>query len=161
MQMDERVIQQIQKEGADALLNVGVSVPLLDFKVPFRKVPLHIRVTMKRPTLAGQIKIARTYLSMETCAEQLCAMGTSEQMAFLAQHGKKLSKIIALTMPHWWVPTVLMSWIIRHFMKFEYQKAAISKFVSLMGTDPFIPIIRSVERTNPMKLRLSQKKKGS
>ena len=33
--MDARIIQEIQREGAEALLNVGVSLPLKDFKVPF------------------------------------------------------------------------------------------------------------------------------
>ena len=34
-------------------------------------------------------------------------------------------------------------------------------FIFLLGTDPFMNIIRSVERTNPMKLRLSRPRKGS
>ena len=34
--MEENVIRQIQREGADALLDVGVSVPLKAFRIPFR-----------------------------------------------------------------------------------------------------------------------------
>lgn len=45
--MDEKVIKQIQREGADALLDIGVSVPLKAFRVPFRKKPVELRVTMK------------------------------------------------------------------------------------------------------------------
>lgn len=33
--MDEAVIKQIQREGADALLDIGVSVPLKAFHIPF------------------------------------------------------------------------------------------------------------------------------
>lgn len=159
--MEAHIIQQIQREGAEALLNVGVSLPLKDFKVPFRKEPLRLRVTMKRPTLGALLKIASLYLSMETTQEQLRSMAFDEQMAWLAKHGKKLSHIIALTIPYRWVPTCVTSWIVRHYMKHEYQMAAIDKFVSLLGTDPFIPIIKSAEGTNPMKLRLSQERKGS
>ena len=36
--MDEAVIKQIQREGADALLDIGVSVPLKAFHIPFRTV---------------------------------------------------------------------------------------------------------------------------
>ena len=43
--MDEAVIKQIQREGADALLDIGVSVPLKAFHIPFRKSPLELRVT--------------------------------------------------------------------------------------------------------------------
>lgn len=159
--MEAHIIRQIQREGAEALLNVGVSLPLKDFKVPFRKEPMRLRVTMKRPTLGTLLKIANLYLSMETTLEEFRSMSFDDQMAWLAKHGKKLSRIIALTMPHRWLPTSVMSWIVRRYVKHEYQMAAIDKFVSLLGTDPFIPIIKSAEGTNPMKLRLSQKRKGS
>jgi len=159
--MDEQVMRRIQREGAEALLDAGVSLPLKDFRLPFRKESLRFRLTMKRPTLSRQIKIAHAYLSMDTTATDLEAMNHKEQMQFLAQHGKTLSRIIALTMERWWVPVWLLSWLVRHYMKWEYQKAAFSQFVQLMGTQSFIPIIRSAEMTNPMKLRLSQKKKGS
>ena len=159
--MDEQIIRRIQREGAEALLDAGVSLPLTDFSLPFRKESLRFRLTMKRPTLSRQIKIAHAYLSMDTTATDLEAMNHKEQMQFLAQHGKTLSRIIALTMERWWLPVWLLSWLVRHYMKWEYQKAAFSQFVQLMGTQSFIPIIRSAEMTNPMKLRLSQKKKGS
>ena len=159
--MDARIIQQIQREGAEALLNVGVSLPLKDFKVPFRKEPLRLRLTMRRPTMACLIQIARTWLSVGMTLEEYERLDYDGQMQFLAKHGKKLSRMIALTMPHWWLPTCVLSWFIRHRMKWEYQKGAFEKFVTLMGTESFTPIIRSGEIANPMKLRLSHKKKGS
>ena len=143
------------------MLNVGVSLPLKDFKVPFRKESLHLRLTMKRPTMDRQIQIARTWLSVGMTLEEFKALDYDGQMQFLAKHGKKLSRMIALTMPHWWLPTCVLSWLVRRWMKWEYQKAAFEKFVTLMGTASFTPIIRSAEMSNPMKLRLSRKKKGS
>lgn len=159
--MDEQVIRKIQREGAEALLDAGVSLPLKDLRIPFRKEPLRFRLTMKRPTLARQIKIAHAYLTLDMTAEELEKMDHEGQMAFLARHGKTLSRIIALTMERWWLPVWLLSWLVRHLMKWEYQKAAFAQFVLLMGTQSFIPIIRSAEMTNPMKLRLSRGKKGS
>lgn len=159
--MDEQVTRKIQREGAEALLDAGVSIPLKDLRIPFREEPLRLRLTMKRPTLARQIKIAHAYLTMNTTADELEAMDNEGQMAFLARHGKTLSRIIALTMERWWLPMWLLSWFVRHWMKWEYQKAAFSQFVLLMGTQSFIPIIRSAEMTNPMKLRLSRGRKGS
>ncbi len=159
--MDEQVIRKIQREGAEALLDAGVSLPLKDLRIPFRKEPLRFRLTMKRPTLARQIKIAHAYLTLDMTAEELEKMDHEGQMAFLARHGKTLSRIIALTMERWWLPVWLLSWLVRHLMKWEYQKAAFAQFVLLMGTQSFIPIIRSAEMTNPMKLRLSQGKRGS
>lgn len=159
--MDEKLIHQIQREGAEALLDAGVSLPLKDIRLPFLKRALRLRLTMKRPTMERQIQIAQTYLSMETTLKEFTSLDYNGQMVFLTKHGKKLSRIIALTMGHWWLPISVISWFVRRFMKWEYQKNAFEQFVTLMGTQSFIPIIRSVELTNPMKLRLSQRKKGS
>ena len=159
--MDAHIIQEIQREGAEALLNVGVSLPLKDFKVTFRTDRLHLRLTMQRPTLARQTQIARTWRSVGMTLDEFEASDYDGQMEFLAKHGKKLSRMIALTMPHWWLPTSVLSWFVRRWMKWEYQKAAFEKFVTLMGTERFTPIIRSAEMANPMKLRLSRGRKGS
>ena len=164
--MEESVIRQIQREGADALLDVGVSVPLKTFRIPFRKTPIKLRVTMKRPYLSGQIRFARTYLSMGVTSEQMWNFSKEEEMGFIARHGKELSRMIAYTICRGWMsrcrPAIsVVSWFVRNFMEHKYITGAIRRFVSLMGTDPFIPIIRSAEKTNPMKLRLSQKRRGS
>ena len=163
--MEDKVIKQIQREGADALLDVGVSVPLKAFRIPIRKNPVELRVTMKRPYLSGQIRFARTYLSMGVTSEEMWQMDKEDEMAFIAMHGKELSRMIALTICRgWWSRHLLLrptAWFVRNMMEPEYITGAIKRFVSLMGTDPFIPIIRSAEMTNPMKLRLSQEKKGS
>ena len=158
--MEAKTIRLIQQEAAEALLNVGVSLPLKAFRIPFRKKPIVLRVTMHRPTMAGQIEIARTYLSMGVTSSQMENFSKEEQMRFLADHGDKVCRLIALTLGR----TIFvkpLTWFVKHFVRYEFQMAAVRRFVSLMGTDPFIAIIRSAEKTNPMKLRLSQKKKGS
>lgn len=158
--MDEKTIRAIQKEAADALLNVGVSLPLKEVRLPFRKKPLRVRVTMRRPTMAGQIAIARTYLEMGVTAEEMESFTKEEQMRFLAEHGDGICRMIALTLGR---PSMAraLTWVVKHFVGYKYQVAAVRKFVSLMGTDPFTSIIRSAERTNPLKLRLSQGRRGS
>ena len=158
--MNTKTIRLIQQEAAEALLNVGVSLPLKEFRLPFRKKPVVLRVTMRRPCMSGQIEIARTYLSMGISSAEMERFTKEEQMRFFVDHGDKICRMIALTIGSTSLVKPL-TWFVRHFVRYEYQMAAVRKFVSLMGTDPFIPIIRSAEKTNPMKLRLSQKKKGS
>ena len=53
--MDEATIRHIQMEGADALLDAGVTIPLMRLRLPFRKKPIEIRLTMKRPCLSGHL----------------------------------------------------------------------------------------------------------
>ena len=85
--MDEKLIHQIQREGAEALLDAGVSLPLKDIRLPFMKTPLRLRLTMKRPTMERQIKIAQTYLSMETKLKEFTSLDYNGQMVFLTKHG--------------------------------------------------------------------------
>ena len=158
--MDDKTIRLIQKEAAEALLNVGVSLPLKEIRLPFRKRPLVVRVTMRRPTMSGQIQVARTYLSMGVTSEEMEKFSKEDQMRFIADHGEKVCRMIALTIGRPCFAGVL-TWFVKHFVRYEFQVAAVRKFVTLMGTDPFIPIIRSAERSNPMKLRLSRGERGS
>ena len=157
--MDERKVQQ---EASEALLDVGVSVPLKPIRLPFRKKRLLLRLTMRRPRLSTQIKIARLYLSLGVTYAELEALDKDGQMCFIAEHGKTISDMVALTMcGKWWKPVWLVSWMLRHWVDNLYMQVAMMKFVLLLGTESFTNIIRSAEMTNPMKLRLSQKKKGS
>lgn len=157
--MDERKVQQ---EASEALLDVGVSVPLKPIRLVFRKKRLLLRLTMRRPRLSTQIKIARLYLSLGVTYAELEALDKDGQMCFIAEHGKTISNMVALTMcGKWWKPVWLVSWILRHWVDNLYMQVAMMKFVLLLGTESFTNIIRSAEMTNPMKLRLSQKKKGS
>ena len=157
--MDERKIQQ---EASEALLDVGVSVPLKPIRIPFREKRLLLRMTMQRPRLSTQIKIARLYLSLGVSYSELEALDKDAQMRFIAKHGKTISEMVALTMcGKWWKPMWLVSWILRHWVDNLYLQVAMMKFVLLLGTENFMNIIRSAEMTNPMKLRLSQGKKGS
>lgn len=164
--MDERIIKQIQREGADALLDAGIIVPLKRLRLPFRKKPVELTVTMKRPYMSGQIAFARTYLKMGVTSEQMWNFTKEEEMQFMATHGRDVSRMIALTLCRGWLsrrwPVIqIVSWAVRNFMEQEMITGVIKRWVSLMGTDPFMIIIKSAERTNPMKLRVSQRKKGS
>lgn len=163
--MDEATVRHIQMEGADALLDAGVVVPLMRLRLPFRKKPMEICLTMKRPCLSGQMCIARTYLLMGVTSEQMWTFTKEQEMDFLAKHGKKVSRMIAYTVCRSIFTRKFLlkptAWIVRNFMCNDYLLGTMKRFVSLMGTDPFIPIIKSAERTNPMKLRMSQKRKGS
>ena len=157
--MDERKVQQ---EASEALLDVGVSVPLKPIRLAFRKKRLLLRLTMRRPRLSTQIKIARLYLSLGVTYAELEALDKDGQMCFIAEHGKTISNMVALTMcGKWWKPVWLVSWILRHWVDNLYMQVAMMKFVLLLGTESFTNIIRSAEMTNPMKLTLSQGKKGS
>ena len=155
----------VQREGAAALLDRGVSVPLKDIRIPFRKRPLTVRVIMRRPRLGGLMRLARVYLSLGVTADEMGKFTKEEQMAFLAAHGKEVSRMVAYTLCRGWISRRLLvgvtAWAVRNWMDAKYLDAAMRTFILLLGTDPFTPIIRSAGKMNPMKLRLSQGKRGS
>lgn len=163
--MDDRTIRQIEKEGAEALLDTGLSVPLKELHLPFFKKSFHLHVTMRRPTLAGQIRIAKEWLAMGVTSEEMWHFTKEEEMQFLVKHGKKISRMVAYTLCRGWISRHLLvgltAWAVRNWMENKYLISVIKKFVGLMGTDSFTSIIKSAETVNPMKLRKSQKKKGS
>lgn len=163
--MNETVMRQIQIEAADALLNAGISVPLKEFCLPFKKEPVRLRVTMKRPYMSGQIKIARTYLSMNVSVADFEKFTKEEEMEFLVKHSKAISKIMAYTICVGFISQRLfvgvVAWFVRNFVEHRFMMLAFKTFTRLMGTKAFTIIIRSAEMTNPMKLRLSHEKEGS
>lgn len=159
--MNERFSKFIELTGAEALLNRGVSVPIKSIRMPFMRRSWEIRMTMRRPTLGRQIRIAREWLKTGLTLAEIRGLDTDGQMAFMAKHGQGVSRMIALTMERRWLPTGVMAWMVRRWMKWEYQLCAVEEFVSLLGTDPFLPIISLAERMNPMKPRLSHERKGS
>ena len=129
--MDEKVARLIQREGAAALLDRGVSVPLKDIRLPFRK-PLRLRVVMRRPRLGGLIRLARVYLSLGVTAEQMNKFTKEEEMAFLVSHGKQVSRMVAYTLCRGWISRRLLvgatAWVVRNWIDTEYVSAAMRSF---------------------------------
>jgi hypothetical protein len=155
----------IELEAAEALMDIGVSVPLKAFRIPFTKRQFIFRMTMKRPMLWNLIKIASLYLQINVTAVQMEKFTKEEQMAFIARHGKRISEIVALTIFRDGISGMFykqLAWFLRRMVSDIYLQSAFNIFISLMGTRAFTNIISSLEIINPMKPSLSQKRrKGS
>ena len=102
---------------------------------------------------------------MGVTAKEMEAFTKEEEMAFLANHTKAVSRIIAYTLCRGYVARHLLvgvtAWAVRNLMDQRCLMVAFMAFVRLMGTRPFTSIIRSAEMSNPMNLRLSHERKGS
>ncbi len=162
--MDNVTARAIEREAANALLNRGISIPLKEFRIPFCKRAIKLRVTLKRPYMSGQIRFARMYLSMGVTWEELADLDKDGQMRFMAEHGSKVCMMLAEALCVGSVRRLFVrpaGWLLRHCVEQRFLVGAIQRFVGLMGTDPFIDIIRLAERTNPMKPRLSREAEGS
>ena len=159
-------MKNVQLEASEALLDIGVSLPFKEIKIPFTGRHFTLRMTMKRPCLGNQIRIARHYLKIGITYEQMKAFNKEEEMSFLALHAKRISQMIALTICRGaftgWCFAPFMAWFIRWFVPDAFIMGANLKFITLLGTQDFMTIIRSCEIANPLRPRLSQEKiKGS
>lgn len=146
---------KIERQAAEALLDVGVSVPFKEVKLPWRKAPLKLRFRMGRPRLGNQIRIARIFTSMDISHEKLERMKTAERLAFLAKNGRSISRIVALTICRgkWsgFLLSGLVAWFLRWTVDDLYLEAAFRQWTLLLGTRAFESIITSLEATNPLR----------
>jgi hypothetical protein len=155
----------VEIEAAEALLDDGVSVPFKRLRIPFVKRPIELRMVMRRPCLGSQIRIAKHYLALGTTYEQMKTFTVEQDMEFVVRHGKRISKMIALTVCRGPVSGRILApavaFFIRWFVEDIFIQGANTQFIILLGTKNFTNIIRSAELSNPMKPRLSQKTQGS
>ncbi len=158
-------MDQVELKVAEALLDTGVSVPFRAIRLPFSKRVVQLRATMRRPKLGSRIRISRHYLKLGVTADQVDAFTIDEQMEFLAKHGRRLSKMIALTICRGFISgklfTSIVAFIIREFVPDEFILGAQREFIDLLGTQSFTTIIRSGQKVNLMAPRLSHENKGS
>lgn len=150
------MIREIEKEVAEVFLDKGVSLPLLRFKLPFKRRYNVVRITMKRPTLGNLIQIAEVYATLDSTLEEVQKMSKTDELLFIATNGKKLSKMIALAVLRGgvksdWLANIL-AWFIRKFTPTEYVFYAALTFAQMLSTSPFIPIITSAEVANPLRV---------
>ena len=108
--------RNVELEAAEALLDVGILLPLLRFRLPGGRERV-LRVTMRRPCLGGQMRIVRHYLKLGITAREWDAFSEDEERAFFDRHAKRLSLILALTICRGYLSGLLLApvvaWLIR------------------------------------------------
>lgn len=155
----------VEIEAADALLDVGVSLPLLQIKMPFRRKPFQLRLTMRRPCLGSQIRIARLYMQTGVTHADMEKFSRHDELAYLAANGVRVSKMVALTICRGkltgWLLAPVVAWLLRWLVSDTWLVGANERFISLIGTKNFMNIIASVDRVNPLRPKVSQKQERS
>lgn len=154
----------VEIEAAEVLLDIGISFPLVGWRIPFTQRTLSLRCTMRRPTLGARIRIAREYLSMSVREEEMKQWNKEEQMAFMAEQGKAVSRVVSYALVQnklllWTIP--LVAWWLRWCCDERLLSLVFLQFIRCLGTQDFMNIIASVERTNPLLPMTSHERKGS
>lgn len=152
-----------QLKATDALLDIGVSVPLRTIR--FRRWKRTPRVTIKRPPLGGLLRILRVWLSMEVSSKDISEMDESARLQFVEKNGKKLAKMVSLMLCRGWLSGRLLAPFIRYFLLWRTHPdtllLATVTFVELQNTKSFKTIIELVENINLLETKASQKRRRS
>lgn len=143
--MDEAAIREVQKEAADALLDVGVSIPIKEWSLPFRRKPLRLRVTLRRPRMNGAIRLMRICLGIGVTSHEMESYTPEENMRFMVDHGAEVSLMLAYTIARGAVsrrvlPKVI-AWLLRELVEERYLMGAYRTFYRLMGTGTVLRIL--------------------
>lgn len=154
----------IELEAAEVLLDLGISFPLKEWRIPFTQRTFSLRLTLRRPTLGARIRIAREYLAMDVSTAEMEGYDKEQQLAFVANHGAAMSRIVSYALVRspwllWAIP--LVAWWLRWWCDERMLALIFLQFLRCMGTEDFIRIIASVERTNPLTPTTSHHAKGS
>lgn len=155
--------RNVELEAAEVLLDVGILLPLLRFRLPGGRERV-LRVTMRRPCLGGQMRIVRHYLKLGITAREWDAFSEDEERAFFDRHAKRLSLILALTICRGYLSGLLLApvvaWLIRWKVPSEYRIEAQRWFRRMRGTRDFTSIIESAERIDPFRYEASRPKRA-
>ena len=127
--------RNVELEAAEALLDVGILLPLLRFRLPGGRERV-LRVTMRRPCLGGQMRIVRHYLKL----------GITLTICRGYLSGLLLAPVVA--------------WLIRWKVPSEYRIEAQRWFRRMRGTRDFTSIIESAERIDPFRYEASRPKRA-
>lgn len=149
----------VEQKVADLLLDAGVSIPLL--RIPI--VGKTLRITMRRPTLGGIIRITRCVQRLGVTTAEMEAFTIEQKRRFLLDHGHTLARIIALTACRGYLAGLLLAPILAKMIlwwtPYEYIWHAQLTFIGYLGeVRDFRPIIDLVEKLNPLKPSQNEKR---
>ncbi len=146
--------RQVEIETADAILDVGISIPILQIKIPFTKRHFTLRATMRRPTMGSLMRIAKAYRAMGVKVNELKTMSKEQQYELLANHGDKIAEIVMLAIlrdgVRIWCFGRLLKWVLMNYVEDSHLTALNKTFAPLYGTRAFGYIIKSAEGANPL-----------
>ncbi len=156
--------RNVEIEAAEALLDAGISLPLLRIRMPFCR-PRTMRVTMRRPYWGTYMRIARIFLREGVSMDRLASMSESDEQKFFNDHIVPFSRMIALSICRGYLSGIILApilaWIIRWRVPHEYLLEAQRRFRKLKASKDFIPITALTEVINPFRPEAGQRKNGS
>jgi len=145
-------------KASELILDLGVAIPLrplgfLDFKKEPRK------ITIRRPYTGGLIRMSGQFLEIGVTHEEMTNYTADDNIAFIAKHGKAVSRIVAGAIVRGCFSYKLFGGLVAWWLRWRVHPVFLSEamFQLMENADirPFKNIIKLVQAKNLMKPRLS------
>lgn len=148
----------MEAAASELLLDLGVSVPVRPLRFLSKKRKPR-RIVLRRPYTGTLIRQIREYRKIGVTYEDMKAYNYDEMLNFVADHGKQVSEVIACTIVRGYISYMLLhrivSWWLRWRVHPSFLGEAMVQLMMMVDTSPFQNTIRSVEKMNLMKPRMS------
>lgn len=149
--------------ACELILDLGVSVPYRPLRFLSKK-GRH-GIVMRTPCMGGMIRVVRRYLKLGVSYEEIKEYTFDERMAFIAQHGAEVSRIVAGAIVSGrisgWLLNGIVAWWLRWRVHPAYLDEAMRQVLEHLRIQDFSTIIRSADAMNVMTRRLSHGNSGS
>lgn len=149
--MDKSKELDAQREAANILLDLGVSIPMTAprlFRLFGKK---QFRLTIRRPYWGTMVRISKAWLSIGINAEEVKGNSIEDDMKLMTQHGKIIARIVALGSLRGW----FAGWFAPHLGWFLLWRAhptilveAAYKLATLSRVEDFTATIRLLGTMN-------------
>ena len=141
----------IHRKAAGMLLDVGIRIPVMPLR-PFRKRGGKSSLVMRRPPAGAVIRIALRYLRIGVTPQDIDRMGYDGRLRFVAEHGKAVSEMVALTICSGWLSGMLLVKPVAWYLRWRVHPAMLTAALLelLEGMD-----IQSFCNTIPLASRLA------
>ena len=161
--MDRGKELEAQREAANILLDLGVSIPMTAPRLFRWFGKKQVRLTIRRPCWGTMVRISRAWLSMGITAETIKANTNQDDLKLILQHGHTVTKIVAYGILRGWFSGLfagllgrILIWRVNPVLLVE----AAYKLVTLSRVEDFTNTIRLLGTMDVTRMK-SPEEKGS
>jgi len=150
-------MEEIKASGL--LLDMGVSIPVRPLMF-FNREKKPGKITIRQPYPGGLMRMGRQCMEIGVTHEEMKDYTVDQDIAFIAQHGKAVSRIVAGAIVRGYFTYKLFGWLVAWWLRWRvhpvFLSEAMFQLMENADTRPFKNIIKLVEVNSLTKPRLSR-----
>lgn len=114
-----------RRQAAEMLLDVGVRIPVIPRRI-FGGRKGKSSLVMRRPPAGAVIRIALRYLKLGVTPERIQRMEYDERLRFIAEKGRAVSEMVALSICTGWISGWLLARPVAWYLRWRVHPAMLA-----------------------------------